>query len=110
MASQGQAPLLGMNLSQGSAPMSGLNSTVRPPSILRQEAHIYQGDLAKNVHTDNGRIKSQRGGLVDIFVFYRVKWPHKYVLSGQNKDRIYQFTIQPIVSCSMDEWLLQDNA
>ena len=28
------------------------------------------------------KIKSQRGGSVDIFVKERVKWPHEYVLAG----------------------------
>ena len=34
------------------------------------------------------KIKSQRGGAVDIFVKERVKWPHEYVLAGNTKDRI----------------------
>ena len=93
---------MGLNLPQASAPMSGLNATVPPPSILRQEARIQQEvqqrlqDLAKNVHSSNGRAKSQRGGPVDIFVSHRVKWPHEYILSGQNKDRISCNQLSPI--------------
>ena len=34
------------------------------------------------------KIKSQRGGAVNIFVKERVKWPHEYVLAGNTKDRI----------------------
>ena len=34
------------------------------------------------------RIKSQRGGSVDIFVKEKVKWPHEYVLAGSTKDRV----------------------
>ena len=34
------------------------------------------------------KIKSQKGGSVDIFVKERVKWPHEYVLDGNTKDRI----------------------
>ena len=34
------------------------------------------------------KIKSQRGGAVDIFVKEKVKWPHEYVLAGNTKDRI----------------------
>ena len=34
------------------------------------------------------KIKSQRGGSVDIFVKERVKWSHEYVLAGNTKDRI----------------------
>ena len=38
----------------------------------------------------------QRGGPVDIFVSHRVKWPHEYVLSGQNKDRISYNQLSPV--------------
>ena len=41
-SSQGQAPLLGLNPPQGLASLSVLNSTVPPPSVLTQEAHIQQ--------------------------------------------------------------------
>ena len=41
-----------------------------------------------NVKPCRDKIKSQRGGSVDVFVTNRVKWPHEYVLSGQTKDRI----------------------
>ena len=34
------------------------------------------------------KVKSQRGGAVNIFVKERVKWPHEYVLGGNTKDRI----------------------
>ena len=34
------------------------------------------------------KVKSQRGGAVDIFVKERIKWPHEYVLTGNTKDRI----------------------
>ena len=84
-ASQVQASLAGLNPLQGLAPLSGLNSTVPPLSVLRQEACIQQEVQQrlqdKNVHTGNGRVKSQRGGPVDIFMSHRIKWPHEYVLS-----------------------------
>ena len=31
------------------------------------------------------KIKSQRGGQVEVFVKHWAKWPHKYVLAGNNK-------------------------
>ena len=34
------------------------------------------------------RIKSQRGGSVDIYVKEKVKWPHEYVHAGSTKDRV----------------------
>ena len=34
------------------------------------------------------KIKSLRGGEVDVYVKQRVKWPHEYVLAGNTKDRV----------------------
>ena len=50
----------------------------------------------QNIHTGNGWVKSQRGGPADIFVSHSVKWPHEYVLSGQNKDRFSYNRLSPI--------------
>ena len=60
------------------------------PSLeqLRHEAKIQEEVQARLKHlVDNAKpgkdkIKSQRGGSVDVFVTNRVKWPHEYVLSG----------------------------
>ena len=43
-------------------------------------------DLAKT--GTNSKLKSQRGGNVEVMVKNRVKWPHEYILSGLNKKRI----------------------
>ena len=43
-------------------------------------------DLAKSGNTS--KIKSQRGGNFEVLVKQRVKWPHEYVLSGLNKERV----------------------
>ena len=43
-------------------------------------------DLAKTC--TNSKIKSQRGGNFEVLVKQRVKWPHEYVLSGLNKERV----------------------
>ena len=34
------------------------------------------------------KLKSQRGGQVEVTVKNRIKWPHEYVLSGINKERV----------------------
>ena len=54
---------------------------------------ILQTDRTK-AGTD--KIKSQRGGSVDVFVSKRVKWPHEYVLACQNKDQISYNQLSPI--------------
>ena len=47
---------------------------------LRQLADIAQTGTCN-------KVKSQRGGQVDVFVRTRVKWPHEFVLSGSSKER-----------------------
>ena len=43
-------------------------------------------DLAKSGTFQ--KIKSQRGGPVDVLIKNRVRWPHEYVLSGLHKERV----------------------
>ena len=74
-----------------------------PPDKLRQEAYIQKEvqarllHLADRVKAGNDKIKSQRGGSVDVFISKSVKWPHEYVLAGQNKDRISYNQLSPIL-------------
>ena len=42
------------------------------------------------------KLKSQRGGSVDVFVNHKVRWPHEFVLSGQNKDRVTYNQLSPV--------------
>ena len=67
------------------------------PSLvdIRQNANIQEKvdqrikelQQLSNTGTDS-KIKSLRGGSVDIFVKNRVKWPHEYVLAGNIKERV----------------------
>ena len=36
----------------------------------------------------DSKIKSQKGGWVDVYVNQRVKWPHEFVLAGISKDML----------------------
>ena len=70
----------------------GLASNQIPiPDKLRQEAYIQKEVQARLLHladrakAGTEKIKSQRGGFVDVFVSKRVKWPHEYVLAGRPK-------------------------
>ena len=77
-------------------------TNIPPPSRLREEARIQEEvqnrlrHLADNVKPGMGRIKSQRGGAVDVFVSQKVRWPLEFVLSGQNKDRITYNQLSPV--------------
>ena len=77
-------------------------SNIPPPSYLREEARIQEEvqnrlrHLADNMKPGMGKIKSQRGGAVDVFVNHKVRWPHEFVLSGQNKDRVTYNQLSPV--------------
>ena len=75
---------------------------IPPPSRLREEARIQEEvqtrlrHLADNVKPGMNKLKSQRGGAVHVFVNQKVRWPHEFVLSGQNKDRVTYNQLSPI--------------
>ena len=52
--------------------------------------------LADRAKAGYDKIKSQQGGSIDVFISKRVKWPHEYVLAGQNIDRISYNQLSPI--------------
>ena len=72
-------------------------NSIGVPSLadMRQNANIQEKvdqrikelQQLSNPGTDS-KIKSLRGGAVDIFVKNRVKWPHEHVLAGNIKERI----------------------
>ena len=90
-------------LSEHVATTSGTSSTdLPPPNKLREEARIQLEvqnrlkQLADQARPGTEKVKSQRGGSVEVFVQNRVKWPHEFVLSGQNKDRLSYNQLSPI--------------
>ena len=84
------------------APVSQRRGYVPPPDRLRHEINIQEQvqeklrQLAENAITGKPKIKSQRGGSVEVFVPHRVKWPHEFILAGQNKDRVTYNQLSPI--------------
>ena len=72
------------------------------PSDLRQDAKIQQEvqlrlqELADNAGKGNEKIKSQRGGAVDVYVGKRIRWPHEYVLAGSTKELVSCNQLTPI--------------
>ena len=66
--------------------MPQLHSLRQDHSVQKQvEERLKQ--LASG-DTTGTKIKSLRGGPVEVVVPNRVKWPHEFVLSGSNKERI----------------------
>ena len=87
---------------QGEVGVGLASNQIPTPDKLRQEAYIQKEVQARLLHladrakAGTDKIKSQRGGPVDVFVSKRVKWPHEYVLAGQTKDRISYNQLSPI--------------
>ena len=65
-------------------------------SKIQEEVQARLKHLVENAKPGKDKIKSQRGGLVDVFVANRVKWFHEYVLSSQSKDRVTYNLLSPI--------------
>ena len=95
-------PQEGVALSSNPAPPKVAPCQIPPPPALRQEVRMQQEvqqrlhELSEKIHSGNGKIKSERGGPVDFFVNQRIKWPHEYVLAGQNKDRVTYNQLTPL--------------
>ena len=64
-------------------------------SSLRQDALIQlkvEQRLKELQETEKqGKLKSMRGGSVEVMVKHKVKWPHEYILSGSNKEQNWFF-------------------
>ena len=73
-------------------PLVALRHDVR----VQQEVQARLRELADNTQAGNSKIKSQRGGAVDVYVSNRVKWPHEFVLSGHSKDRVTYNQLSPV--------------
>ena len=63
--------------------------TIRNDKLIQEQVKecIRQLSSSDKKGTDP-RIKSQRGGSVDIYFKENVKWPHEYIRAGSTKDRV----------------------
>ena len=70
------------------------STSIATPNLnaLRQDALIQlkvEQRLKELQETEKqGKLKSLRGGMVEVMVKNKVKWPHEYILSGSNKERV----------------------
>ena len=69
---------------------------MREEARIQEEVQTRLRHLADNVKPGMTKLKSQRGGAVDVFVNNKVRWPHEFVLSGQNKDKVTYNQVSPI--------------
>ena len=63
-------------------------STLRSDKLIQQQVAERLKELSSLSQGTETKIKSQRGGPVDIFVKNRVKWSHEFVLAGPSKERL----------------------
>ena len=61
--------------------------SLRKDLMVQKQMDQRLKKLAKNVHSGT-KIKSLRGGSVEVVVPNKVKWPNEYVLSGIKKESI----------------------
>ena len=100
---QSSVPVHGGLVPPGLGGVSGVtHPTIPPQAQLRHDSEIQQQvqerlrHLADNLAQGNEKIKSQRGGGVDVYVKNRVRWPHEFVLTGTNKERVTYDQLSPV--------------
>ena len=63
--------------------------TLRHDRFIQEQVDNRLKDLSGlNKKGIDSKIKSRRGGALDVYVNQRLKWPHEFVLVGASKDRL----------------------
>ena len=63
--------------------------SVKEDALIQLKVEQRLQELTELAKTGtNSKLKSQRGGNVEVMVKNRVKWPHEYILSGLNRERV----------------------
>ena len=67
-----------------------LLSSIRSSKAKQKQVDRSLADLEKvnSVKGNEQKLKSKRGGPVEVLVSHRVNWPHEYILGGSSKQRI----------------------
>ena len=66
-------------------------SHIRALKVLQKQIDRSIAKLAKNQcegNENSQKLKSKRGGPVDVIVQQKVSWPHEHILGGQNRQRL----------------------
>ena len=62
--------------------------TIRQDLLIQAQVEKRLKELAEAEKSGTHKQKSLRGGPVEVLVPNKVKWPHEYVLSGSQKERV----------------------
>ena len=65
-------------------------SNIRSSKSIQRQIDRAVADLEKRQaeKSDTDKLKSKRGGPVDVNVSHKVIWPHEYILGGASKQRV----------------------
>ena len=66
-------------------------SDIRASKVIQKQIDRSIAKLAKNQcegNENSQKLKSKRGGPVDVIVQQKVSWPHEHILGGQNRQRL----------------------
>ena len=69
---------------------------IKNDELIQQQVQERLKQLSENLNQGKEKIKSQRGGSVDVYINTRVKWPHEFILSGTNKERVTYNQLSPV--------------
>ena len=96
-ATQGRSVPQGLGgVSNSTHPTFPTPGQLKNDELIQQQVQERLKQLSDNISQGKEKIKSQRGGSVDVFVNNRVKWPHEFILSGTNKERISYDQLSPV--------------
>ena len=62
--------------------------TIRQDLLIQAQVEKRLKELAEAEKSGTHKQKSLRGGPVEVLVPNKVKWPHEYILSGSQKERV----------------------
>ena len=69
---------------------------IKNDELIQQQVQERLKQLSEILSQGKEKIKSQRGGSVDVYVNTRVKWPHEFILSGTNKEKVTYDQLSPV--------------
>ena len=96
-ATQGRSVPQGLGgISNSTHPTLPTSRQIKNDELIQQQVQERLKQLSENINQGKEKIKSQRGGSVDVYINNRVKWPHEFILSGTNKERVTYDQLSPV--------------
>ena len=85
--------------------------SVKDDALIQLKVEQRLQELTDLAKTDtSSKLKSQRGGQVEVMVQKRVKWPHEYIWSGLTKEHVSYDQLSVTQSASGFGWTMRDES